>query len=110
MLHPENLWLRCRPLVLARHCILCGTLFFWFRGPWLAFPLTQKWRKQANGADVEAFARPEQMYEGLLNDNSLKRNRDIRGKFRDRDRDQQTQRHRERETRSLGSNQVFCDG
>lgn len=78
------------------------------RLPLLALPLTLKWRKQAKGADVEAFVRPEQMYKGLLKENSVKRSRDIRGKFRDTDRDQQTET--QRETCSLRSNQVFCNG
>lgn len=100
-----SIWLALRVSISAKGCL--GITGHVERLPWLAFPLTQKWRKQDKGADVEAFARPEQMYKGLLKENSVKRNRDIPGKLRDRDRDQQTETLRR--TRSMRSNQVFCN-
>lgn len=98
-----SIWLALRVSIPAKGCL--GITGHVERLPLLAFPFTQKWRKQAKGADVEAFARPEQMYKGLLKKNNVKRNRDIPGKLRDRDQQTETQRR----TRSMRSNQVFCN-
>lgn len=73
MSHKEySVWLALRVYISAKGCL--GVTGHVERLPLLAFPLTQKWRKHAKGADVKHF--PDQkMYKGLLKDNSVKRNR-----------------------------------